>query len=450
MAIGITMAMAAAKAVGKSLLKKVASKGVKVAAKKLVPKIISPSIADTGKTVYNAVSPVKKSVDKARKVRKKTKLSKDARKKIREAKRAYRKAKKEIRIVKDELKTAHKIITDPVGFAKDKVVEQAISNLPDDIREKIEKGKKVLEFVNDPVRITNQTVREEIARRKKNIRQSQTTAEKLIRDLEARGYSVSNRDAILKGPKNIYGANFTSYLNISDPEKIKSEAVRSGIPRKTAGNISAYYDTVASDLIYSLDKMPSDRRGRMAFELITMSDESKIDITAGLPDGINFYNFLSKKSIIQNFQKNVDKDTLIKALKKYEKKDPEAFNEMLDFLYNETRAAYEEQYEELRADRKAKASSTLRQNHWLVGDFSDSQMDKLMDLFETPEWTALKNNWKQFEEWYSKQAFDELVRVIKTEGVYFDVDKFASLVASHGDLMDSVDTYIKIRTKGDE
>lgn len=349
--------------------------------------------------------------------------SKEMRNAIRSAKKEYRKAQKEIRLVKDELKKA---------------------------QEDINSYKRIREFTKNPTRISNQTVREEIASRKKNIQQSQTTAEKLIRDLEARGYSVDNRDEILKGPKNIYGSNFTSYLKISDPEKIKSSAHRSGKPTKTDGNSSTYYDTVANDLIYSLDKMPSDRRGRMAFELITMSDETNTDITAGLPDGINFYNFLSKKSIIQNFQKNVDRDTLINALKKYEKKDPEAFNEMLDFLYNETRAAYAEQYEELRAERTAKAISTLRQNHWLVGDFSDSQMAKLMDLFETPEWTALKNNWKQFEEWYSKQAFDELVRVIKTEGVYFDVDKFASLVASHGDLMDSVDAYLKIRTKGDE
>ena len=450
MAIGITMAMAAAKNFGKSLLKKLASKGIKVASKKLIPRIANPVIADTGKTVYNALSPIKKRAEVAKKVTKKPKLSKETRRKIREAKRAYRKAKKEIRIVKDELKTAHKIITDPVGFAKDKLVDQAIANLPEDIRDKIETGKKVLEFVNDPVRITNQTVREEIASRKKNIRQSQTNAEKLIRDLEARGYSVDNREEILKGPKNIYGANFTSYLKISDPEKIKREAYRSGIPTKTAGNSSTYYNTVANDLIYSLDKMPSDRRGRMAFELITMSDETNTDITAGLPDGINFYNFLSKKSIIQKFQKNVDRDALIKALKTYEKKDPGAFNEMLDFLYNDTRAAYEDQYEDLQAERKAKTIRSLRENNQLIGDFTDEQLDKLMDLFETPEWNALKNNWKQFEEWYSKNAFDELVRIIKTEGVSFDVDKFAALVASHGDLIGTVDEYIKIKTKGDE
>lgn len=349
--------------------------------------------------------------------------SKEMRNAIRQAKKEYRKDQKEIRLVKDELKR---------------------------VQDDIDSYKRIREFTKDPTRISNQTVREEIASRKKNIQKSQTTAEKLIRDLEARGYSVDNREEILKGPKNIYGANFTSYLKISDPEKIKRDAYRSGIPTKTDGNTSAYYDTVANDLIYSLDKMPSDRRGRMAFELITMSDETNTDITAGLPDGINFYNFLSKKSIIQKFQKNVDRDALIKALEAYENKDPKAFNEMLDFLYNDTRAAYSEQYEELQAERKAKTIRTLRDNNQLIGDMSDEQLDKLMDLFETPEWTALKNNWKQFEEWYSREAFDELVKIIKTEGVSFDVDKFAALVASHGDLIGSVDEYIKIKTKGDE
>lgn len=349
--------------------------------------------------------------------------SKEMRNAIRMAKKEYRKAQKEIRLVKDELKKA---------------------------QEDIDSYKRIREFTKNPTRISNQTVREEIASRKKNIQKSQTTAEKLIRDLEARGYSVDNREEILKGPKNIYGSNFTSYLTISDPEKIKSAAYRSGIPTKTSGNVSTYYDTVANDLIYSLDKMPSDRRGRMAFELITMSDETNTDITAGLPDGINFYNFLSKKSIIQKFQKNVDRDALIKALETYENKDPKAFNEMLDFLYNDTRAAYEDQYEDLQAERKAKTIRSLRENNQLIGDFTEEQLDKLMDLFETPEWNALKNNWKQFEEWYSKNAFDELVKIIKTEGVSFDVDKFAALVASHGDLIGSVDEYIKIKTKGDE
>lgn len=349
--------------------------------------------------------------------------SKEMRNAIRMAKKEYRKAQKEIRLVKDELKKA---------------------------QEDINAYKRIREFTKNPTRISNQTVREEIASRKKNIQQSQTTAEKLIRDLEARGYSVDNREEIMKGPKNIYGANFTSYLTISDPDRIKRDAYRSGIPTKTSGNVSTYYDTIAKDLIYSLDKMPSDRRGRMAFELITMSDETNTDITAGLPDGINFYNFLSKKSIIQKFQKNVDKDTLINVLETYENKDPKAFNEMLDFLYNDTRAAYAEQYEDLQAERKAKTIRTLRDNNTLIGDFSDEQLDKLMDLFETPEWNALKNNWKQFEEWYSREAFDELVKIIKTEGVSFDVDKFAALVASHGDLIGSVDEYLKVRTKGDD